>query len=60
MLREEFENQTFSNEEEEANLWDQQQDALEEELQSAAADGTLGHGTVARKGATPAASDNCS
>ncbi|MGC2161455.1 MAG: hypothetical protein WA634_06085 [Silvibacterium sp.] len=46
MLREEFQKKTFSNEEGEANWWDQQHDALVEEFQSAAADGTLGTGTA--------------
>src|SRR5690242_2046593 len=52
-MREEFQKKSFKSEEDEANWWDQQQDALAEEFQRAAAEGTLGHGTAARKGATP-------
>lgn len=52
-MREEFQKKNFKSEEDEANWWDQQQDALAEEFERAAAEGTLGHGTAARKGATP-------
>lgn len=52
-MREEFQKKTFKSEEEEANWWDQHQDALAEEFERAATEGTLGHGTAARKGATP-------
>jgi hypothetical protein len=46
-MREEFQNKSFKNEEDEANWWDQQQDALAEEFERAAAEGTLEHGTAA-------------
>lgn len=52
-MREEFQKKNFKSEEDEANWWDHQQDALADEFRRAAADGTLGHGTVARKGVTP-------
>ena len=52
-MREEFQKKNFRNEEEEANWWDSHQDALAEEFRRAAAEGTVGHGTVARKGITP-------
>lgn len=52
-MREEFEKKSFRSEEDEANWWDQQEDALAVEFQRAAANGTLGHGTAVRKGATP-------
>ncbi|MGB7190654.1 MAG: hypothetical protein WBD10_10990 [Acidobacteriaceae bacterium] len=46
-MREEFQNKSFKSEEDEADWWDQQQDALAVEFQRAAAEGTLRHGTVA-------------
>jgi hypothetical protein len=49
MLREEFQSQHFTTEEEEATWWDQHQDALAEEFERAAASGSLGHATVAHK-----------
>jgi predicted DNA binding CopG/RHH family protein len=52
-LKEEFQEKNLRNEEEEANWWDSHQDALAEEFEQAAAEGTLGYGTVARKGITP-------
>jgi len=52
-MREEFQKKSFKSEEDEANWWDRQQDALAEEFQRAAVEGTLGHGTAVRKGATP-------
>lgn len=52
-MRKEFQKKNFKSEEEEANWWDQQQDALADEFEYAAAKGKLGHGTVARKGITP-------
>ena len=52
-MRKEFQKKNFKSEEEEANWWDQNQDALADEFERAASEGTLGHGTVARKGATP-------
>jgi len=52
-MREEFQKKSFKSEGDEANWWDQQQDALAEEFERAAAEGTLGHGTAARKEAIP-------
>lgn len=52
-MREEFQRKKFKSEEEEANWWESHQDSLAEEFQRAAVDGTLGHGTAVRKGATP-------
>lgn len=52
-MREEFQKKSFKSEEDEANWWDQQQDALADEFERAAVEGKLGHGTAARKGATP-------
>ncbi|HTV05853.1 MAG TPA: hypothetical protein VME86_10845 [Acidobacteriaceae bacterium] len=52
-MRKEFQKKNFKNEEDEANWWDQNQDALADEFERATAEETLGHGTVARKGATP-------
>jgi predicted DNA binding CopG/RHH family protein len=53
-MKEELKNKNFRNEAEEAQWWDANQDALAEEFEKAAAAGTLGRGTVARKGNTPA------
>jgi predicted DNA binding CopG/RHH family protein len=52
-MRKEFQKKNFKSEEEEANWWDQNQDALADEFERAASEGTLSHGTAARKGATP-------
>jgi predicted DNA binding CopG/RHH family protein len=52
-MKKEFQKKTFKNEEEEAKWWDKQQDTLADEFERAAAEGKLGHGTVARKGITP-------
>jgi predicted DNA binding CopG/RHH family protein len=52
-MREELKKQNFRNEAEEAKWWDEHQDALASEFEKAAANGTLGRGTAARKGATP-------
>lgn len=52
-MREELKNKTFKNEAEEAAWWDSHQDELAAEFEKAAAAGTLGRGTVARKGSTP-------
>lgn len=52
-MREELKRKIFRNEAEEAKWWDEHQDALAGEFEKAAANGTLGRGTAARKGATP-------
>lgn len=52
-MQEELRKKSFKNEAEEAQWWDENQDALAREFQKAAVKGTLGHGTVARKGKTP-------
>ena len=52
-MREELKKKTFRNEAEEAAWWDRHQDALAGEFEKAAAAGTLGRGTTARKGSTP-------
>ena len=52
-MKEELKRQSFKNEAEEAQWWDEDQDALAEEFEKAATAGTLGHGTAARKGITP-------
>ena len=53
-MKEKLKNQNFRNEAEEAQWWEQHQDALADKFEKAAAAGTLGHGTAARKaGATP-------
>jgi predicted DNA binding CopG/RHH family protein len=52
-MREQLKKKTFRSEAEEAAWWDQHQDALANEFEKAAATGTLGRGTVARKGVTP-------
>jgi predicted DNA binding CopG/RHH family protein len=52
-MREELKKKTFKNEAEEAAWWDQHQNALADEFEKAAAAGTPGHGTAARKGSTP-------
>jgi hypothetical protein len=48
-MREEFQKESFKSEEDEANWWDQQQDALAKEFERAAAEGMLGHGTGAER-----------
>jgi predicted DNA binding CopG/RHH family protein len=52
-LREELKKKIFRNEAEEAAWWDAHQDAVAGEFEKAAAQGKLGHGTAARRGATP-------
>jgi predicted DNA binding CopG/RHH family protein len=52
-MKEELKRRNFRNEAEEAQWWEQNQDTLAHEFEKAAAAGTLGHGTAARKGATP-------
>lgn len=52
-MKEELKKKNFRNEAEEANWWDQHQDALATEFEKAAAAGTLSRGTAARKGSTP-------
>jgi len=46
----------FKNETEEAQWWDAHQNDIAGAFERAAANGTLGHGTVRRKGATPSTS----
>jgi predicted DNA binding CopG/RHH family protein len=53
LMREELKKKSFRNEAEAGQWWDRQQDALADEFEGAAAAGTLGHGSVARKGSTP-------
>lgn len=43
----------FDNEGQEAQWWDTHKDEVADEFERAAEDGTLGRGTVAKKGATP-------
>lgn len=45
------EGKQFKDEAEEAAWWEQNQDALAREFEGAAQDGTLGHGSVAKKAA---------
>ncbi|HEX4312081.1 MAG TPA: hypothetical protein VHZ25_18770 [Acidobacteriaceae bacterium] len=52
-MRAELKKKTFSNEAEESRWWDEHQNALASEFEKAAAAGTLGRGTAARKGSTP-------
>lgn len=52
-MKEELKEKSFRNEAEEADWWDGHQDALAGEFAKAAAAGTLGRGTAARKGSTP-------
>jgi predicted DNA binding CopG/RHH family protein len=52
-MQEDLKKQSFKSEAEEAQWWDDNQDALVEAFQQAATDGQLGHGTVARRGKTP-------
>jgi predicted DNA binding CopG/RHH family protein len=52
-MQENLKKQSFKSEAEEAQWWDENQDDLAQEFEKAAAEGTLGRGTVARKGKTP-------
>lgn len=52
-MKEELKKLSFKSEEEEAQWWDKNQDALAQAFEEAAVAGTLGHGTTARKGNTP-------
>jgi predicted DNA binding CopG/RHH family protein len=52
-MQEQLKKPSFKNEAEEAEWWDKNQVALAQEFERAAAEGTLGRGTVARKGKTP-------
>lgn len=52
-MREELKKRIFRSEAEEAAWWDRHQDALAGEFEKAAAAGTQGRGTAARKGSTP-------
>ena len=52
-MRDQLQTTKFSTETEEAEWWDNNQDALAAEFENAATDGTLSQGTVARKGNTP-------
>lgn len=52
-MKEKLKNKNFKNEAEEANWWEEHQDALADEFENAAQAGTLGRGTTARKGSTP-------
>ena len=47
-----FETPEFKSQEEEANWWDSHKDYILQELEQAAKEGTLGHGTLARAGLT--------
>jgi predicted DNA binding CopG/RHH family protein len=51
-MKEELKNRNFKSEADEARFWDENPDALAEAFEKAAAEGTLGHGTTARKGGT--------
>jgi predicted DNA binding CopG/RHH family protein len=46
-------NETFKTEADEARWWAKNQDLIAQKFDEAAADGTLGRGTVAKKGLTP-------
>ncbi|HLI02664.1 MAG TPA: hypothetical protein VKU93_00225 [Terracidiphilus sp.] len=52
-MKEEMKRQNFKSEAEEARWWEEHQDSLAGEFEQAAAAGTLGRGTAARKGNTP-------
>jgi predicted DNA binding CopG/RHH family protein len=52
-MKAELKKKNFRNEAHEAQFWDQNQEALAGEFEKAAATGTLGSGTTARKGSTP-------
>jgi predicted DNA binding CopG/RHH family protein len=46
-------NETFKTEADEARWWAKNQDLIAQKFDEAAADGSLGRGTVAKKGLTP-------
>jgi len=46
-------NESFETEADEARWWANHQDLVAEKIEEAAKDGTLGRGTVAKKGLTP-------
>jgi predicted DNA binding CopG/RHH family protein len=52
-VRKELKTTKFSSEADEAQWWESNQDSLAAEFEKAAVEGTLGMGTVARKGSTP-------
>jgi predicted DNA binding CopG/RHH family protein len=52
-MKEELKQQSFKTEAEEAQWWEERQDSLAQAFEEAAAAGTLGRGTAARKGSTP-------
>jgi predicted DNA binding CopG/RHH family protein len=52
-VKEELKKKSFRSEAEEAQWWDENQDSLAQEFEQAAAEGTLGRGTTARRGNTP-------
>jgi predicted DNA binding CopG/RHH family protein len=52
-MKEELKSQNFRSETEEAQWWEENQDSLAHEFENAAAAGTLGRGTAARRGNTP-------
>jgi predicted DNA binding CopG/RHH family protein len=52
-MQEGLKKQSFKSEAEEAHWWESSQNGLVGEFERAAAEGTLGRGTVARKGKTP-------
>lgn len=52
-MQEKTKKQIFKSEAEEAQWWDKSQDDLVQAFEKAKTDGTLGCGTVARKGNTP-------
>lgn len=54
MLKEDLKKQSFKNEADEGEFWQQNQEQLADEFEQAAAAGTLGRGTAAREaGITP-------
>ena len=52
-MEEKLETPDFKSEEEESNWWDDNQNLVLEKFEQAAKDGTLGRGTLARRGQTP-------
>ena len=52
-MKEELKSQNFKSEAEEAQWWQENQDSLAQAFEEAAAAGTLGRGTAARRGNTP-------
>jgi predicted DNA binding CopG/RHH family protein len=52
-MRDIVKKQSFKNEDEEAQWWANNEDALAEEFEKAAREGRLGRGTAVRKGITP-------